>query len=135
MLGYQRAGVSIAMAALVKAGFIEKKRGKVIVSNRPVLEAAACECYGDMQNELDEFLLGPKKWHKCSNSHRTKSPSVASVTLIAGPLRTAALSLLVGVPASLAPGRGHCSKPNRAKTRMQLSKLTHSMKPTQPKGN
>ena len=42
MLGYQRAGVSIAMAALVKAGFIEHKRGKVIVSNRPGLEAVAC---------------------------------------------------------------------------------------------
>lgn len=56
MLGYQRAGVSIAMASLVKAGFIERKRGKVIVSNRPGLEAAACECYREMQNELDEFL-------------------------------------------------------------------------------
>lgn len=61
MLGYQRAGVSIAMAALVKAGFIEHERGKVIVSNRPGLEAAACECYREMQNELDEFLPRPEK--------------------------------------------------------------------------
>ena len=56
MLGYQRAGVSTAMASLVKAGLIEHKRGKVIVSNRPGLEAASCECYRAMQNELDEFL-------------------------------------------------------------------------------
>ena len=56
MLGYQRAGVSIAMASLVKAGLIEHKRGKVIISNRPGLEAAACECYREMQDELDEFL-------------------------------------------------------------------------------
>jgi CRP-like cAMP-binding protein len=61
MLGYQRAGVSIAMASLVKAGLIKHKRGKVIVSDRPGLEAASCECYREMQNELDEFLPRPKK--------------------------------------------------------------------------
>ena len=61
MLGYQRAGVSIAMTSLVKAGFIEHRRGKVTVRNRPGLEAAACECYREMQNELDEFLPRPKR--------------------------------------------------------------------------
>ena len=61
MLGYQRAGVLTAMASLVKAGLIAHKRGKVIVSNRPGLEAASCECYREMQNELDEFLPARKK--------------------------------------------------------------------------
>jgi CRP-like cAMP-binding protein len=61
LLGYQRAGVSIAMASLVRAGLIEHKRGKVIVTNRPGLEAASCECYGKMQNELNEFLPRGKK--------------------------------------------------------------------------
>ena len=61
MLGYQRAGVSIAMASLVKAGLIEHKRGKVIVCNRPDLEAACCECYREMQDELDQFLPRSKK--------------------------------------------------------------------------
>jgi CRP-like cAMP-binding protein len=61
MLGYQRAGVSVAMGSLVKAGFIEHKRGKVIVSNRSGLEAASCECYREMQNQLDEFLPRSKK--------------------------------------------------------------------------
>ena len=61
MLGYQRAGVSIAMASLVEAGFIRHKRGKVIVSNRAGLEAASCECYREMQNELSEFLPCPPK--------------------------------------------------------------------------
>jgi CRP-like cAMP-binding protein len=56
MLGYQRAGVSIAMHSLVKAGLIEHKRGKVTVIDRQALEAAACGCYREMQNELDEFL-------------------------------------------------------------------------------
>jgi CRP-like cAMP-binding protein len=61
MLGYQRAGVSIIMASLVKAGFIEHKRGKVIVCNRPGLEAASCECYREMRSELDEFLPSAEK--------------------------------------------------------------------------
>ena len=61
MLGYQRAGVSLVMASLVKAGLIKHKRGKVIVTSRPGLEAAACECYREMQSELGEFLPRPKK--------------------------------------------------------------------------
>jgi CRP-like cAMP-binding protein len=56
MLGYQRPGISIAMGALVKAGLIEHKRGTVTIINRPGLEAAACECYREMQKELDEFF-------------------------------------------------------------------------------
>ena len=61
MLGYQRAGVSIIMASLVKAGLIEHKRGKVIVRNRPGLEVAACECYCEMNDELNEFLPRSRK--------------------------------------------------------------------------
>jgi CRP-like cAMP-binding protein len=56
MLGYQRAGVSIAMSAFAKAGFIEHKRSHVMIKNRAGLEASACECYRSMQSELDEIL-------------------------------------------------------------------------------
>ena len=56
MLGYNRAGVSIAMSSLVKGGLIRHKRGTVTVTNRPGLEAAACECYREMNRDLDEFL-------------------------------------------------------------------------------
>ena len=56
MLGYQRAGVSIAMHSLVKAGLIEHKRGTVTIVNRAGLELAACECYREMNHHLDEFL-------------------------------------------------------------------------------
>ncbi len=56
MLGYQRAGVSISMGSLVKAGLIEHRRGAVTIVNRPGLEAAACDCYREMQNELDDLL-------------------------------------------------------------------------------
>lgn len=56
MLGYQRAGVSIAMGALVKAGLIEHRRGMATVIDRKGLEQHACSCYREMQDELDEFL-------------------------------------------------------------------------------
>jgi CRP-like cAMP-binding protein len=56
MLGYQRAGVSIAMHSFVKAGLIEHKRGTVTIINRAGLELAACECYRAMNHDLDEFL-------------------------------------------------------------------------------
>jgi CRP-like cAMP-binding protein len=56
MLGYQRAGVSLIMSSLVKAGLIKPKRGKVTIINRPGLEVTACECYREMQDELNDIL-------------------------------------------------------------------------------
>jgi CRP-like cAMP-binding protein len=60
MLGSQRAGVSIAMSMLKKAGLIDHKRGNITIINRAGLEDAACECYGAMRNELDK-LFAPRK--------------------------------------------------------------------------
>jgi CRP-like cAMP-binding protein len=87
MLGYQRAGVSTAMGSLVKAGFIKHRRGKVIVNNRPGLEAASCECYREMQAELDEFLPPPKK-NSASVRIRTERNSQASLALTNRALRS-----------------------------------------------
>lgn len=56
MLGYQRAGVSIAMGALANLGMIEHRRGQVTIVDRSALEAAACDCYGEMRDDLDELL-------------------------------------------------------------------------------
>jgi hypothetical protein len=56
MLGYQRAGVSVAMSELAKAGWIAHKRGHVTIENRAALEAGACECYRSLQSELDEIF-------------------------------------------------------------------------------
>jgi CRP-like cAMP-binding protein len=56
MLGYQRAGVSVTMSDLAKAGLITHKRGHLTIKDRAGLEAAACECYRTMQAELDEIL-------------------------------------------------------------------------------
>lgn len=50
MLGTGRPSVSLAAAVLENAGLIENLRGTVRVLNRKVLEEAACECYGVIQN-------------------------------------------------------------------------------------
>lgn len=45
MLGVTRPGVTIAAGALQKNGLIQYSRGRLTISDRPGLEAAACECY------------------------------------------------------------------------------------------
>ncbi len=49
ILGVRRPGVTLAMGALQRAGFIEHRRGQVLVCDRPGLEAACCECYEQVQ--------------------------------------------------------------------------------------
>jgi CRP-like cAMP-binding protein len=50
MLGTGRPSVSLAAGILENAGLIENLRGTVKILNRKSLEAAACECYGVIQN-------------------------------------------------------------------------------------
>ncbi len=45
MLGVRRVGVTAAALALHRQGFIEYKRGDIVVLNRRGLESAACSCY------------------------------------------------------------------------------------------
>jgi CRP-like cAMP-binding protein len=79
MLGYQRAGVSIAMSSLAKAGLIKHRRGRVIISNLPALQAATCECYRETRKELDEFLP-PSKTARVLDTCRTEFRADASVS-------------------------------------------------------
>ncbi len=58
MLGVRRAGVSVAAGMLQRAGLIRLGRGHLTVTDRPGLEAAACECYRSGLREF-ERLLGP----------------------------------------------------------------------------
>jgi CRP-like cAMP-binding protein len=58
MLGVRRAGITVAAGALQKAGLIRYERGRMRITDRPGLEAAACECYGIARRAYDR-LLGP----------------------------------------------------------------------------
>jgi CRP-like cAMP-binding protein len=55
MLGTRRSSVTVAAGILQKAGLIAHSRGDVKIIDRPLLEEAACECYGLMRRQT-------KKW-------------------------------------------------------------------------
>jgi CRP-like cAMP-binding protein len=55
MLGTDRPSVTLAARSLQKAGLIEYGRGAVRITNRPELEAFACECYAVIRNYATQF--------------------------------------------------------------------------------
>jgi CRP-like cAMP-binding protein len=56
MLGVRRVGITTAASTLQRAGLIEYRRGKLLVLNRPGLEAAACGCYAADRLSYAELL-------------------------------------------------------------------------------
>ena len=58
MLGVRRPGVTIAANTLQKAGLIQYGRGRITITDRPSLEAAACECYHVTRREFARLLGG-----------------------------------------------------------------------------
>lgn len=56
MLGVRREGVTAAAGHLQKAGLIQYHRGHITISDRPGLEARACECYGVVKREYERLL-------------------------------------------------------------------------------
>jgi CRP-like cAMP-binding protein len=53
MLGVRRETISKEVAVLQAAGLIQnRRRGRIVVIDRPKLEARACECYRGMKGEL-----------------------------------------------------------------------------------
>lgn len=58
MLGVRREGVTEAAGKLQRAGLIEYHRGRIVVLDRPGLEARACECYAVVKKESDRLLPG-----------------------------------------------------------------------------
>jgi CRP-like cAMP-binding protein len=55
MLGTRRPSVTIAAGILQKAGLITYTRGEVRIQNRAGLEDAACECYGQLAEQLENW--------------------------------------------------------------------------------
>ena len=56
MLGVRREGISKEAGELQTAGLIHYKRGRIIVVDRPKLEAQACECYRGIRREFTRLL-------------------------------------------------------------------------------
>ena len=56
MLGVRREGVTLAASKLRKDGLITYQRGRIVVMDRPALEARACECYEVVRKECDRLL-------------------------------------------------------------------------------
>jgi CRP-like cAMP-binding protein len=52
MIGAERSSATIAAGTLKRAGLIDYRRGHVEIVNRPMLEDAACECYGMLREEF-----------------------------------------------------------------------------------
>jgi CRP-like cAMP-binding protein len=55
MLGTRRSSVTIAAGTLQKAGLIGYGRGDVKIVDRRKLEEVACECYGIMQRQIEDW--------------------------------------------------------------------------------
>jgi Crp-like helix-turn-helix domain len=55
MLGTRRSSVTVAAGMLQKAGLITHRRGDVEIIDRSKLEEAACECYGIMRRQVEEW--------------------------------------------------------------------------------
>lgn len=56
LLGVRREGVTAAARRLQTAGFIQYRRGRIVVLDRAGLEQRSCECYAVVKNEYDRLL-------------------------------------------------------------------------------
>jgi hypothetical protein len=55
MLGTRRSTVTVSAGILQTAGLIAYYRGDVEIIDRKKLEEAACECYGIMRRQLEQW--------------------------------------------------------------------------------
>jgi len=59
MLGSRRSGVTIALAALQRAGYIQYAHGRIAIEDRPGLEETTCECYAVARRQFSGLLRVP----------------------------------------------------------------------------
>jgi CRP-like cAMP-binding protein len=56
MLGVRRPSVTVAAGILQRAGAIAYQRGRIRIVDRAGLEAASCECYETLRQDIDRLL-------------------------------------------------------------------------------
>ena len=56
MLGVRRPTVTLVANSLQRAGLIQYRRGFVTIIDREKLEAASCECYGTVRDQMRRLL-------------------------------------------------------------------------------
>jgi hypothetical protein len=56
VLGVRRESITQAVGSLENAGLIHHTRGRIILLDRPRLEALACECYSVVKREYARLL-------------------------------------------------------------------------------
>ena len=64
MLGVRRETITKEVGALQAAGLIQNGRGRIIVIDRPRLEARACECYQGMKSEFGRLAATTTAFHR-----------------------------------------------------------------------
>ena len=58
VLGVRRSGVTVALQSLQAAGAVSLGRGRILICDRPGLEAAACGCYGRVRAFAEAVAAG-----------------------------------------------------------------------------
>lgn len=69
MIGARRPALASTLGGLQRKRLIAGERGRIMILNRPALEAAACACYGLVKREIEAFLRSPDVGH-LPQSHR-----------------------------------------------------------------
>ncbi len=60
MLCVHRPGVTVSARLFQQAGLIRYAQGQMTITDRPGLEAAACECYGAVRRQFEALLGAPR---------------------------------------------------------------------------
>jgi len=58
MLAVRRSGVTVALQSLQIAGAVSQRRGRILICDRPGLEAASCGCYGRVRAFAEAVAAG-----------------------------------------------------------------------------
>jgi CRP-like cAMP-binding protein len=60
MLGVRRPSVTVIVRSFEKQGMLQTSRGRIRIVNRPALEAAVCECYHFVAQQIDKLTASER---------------------------------------------------------------------------